>query len=120
MCAVRPKLDSNPVIDRLSAIHDWPHAPLHQLTDAGVFMVTSGTYQKARLFRTPERLTFLTNSLTELCQKYSLDLQAWAVFPNHYHFVAQVPQAQNLKRLARHLHSTPAIAMNRETNLPAS
>jgi putative transposase len=47
-----------------------------------------------------------------------LGLQAWAVFPNHYHFVAQVPQAQNLKRFARHLHSTTAIAMNREDNLP--
>ncbi len=118
MCAVHPKLESKPVIGHLSAIHDWPHASLHQLTDAGVFMVTSGTYQKAGLFRTPERLTFLTHSLTELCQKYSLDLQAWAVFPNHYHFLAQILQPRNLSRLTRHLHSSTAIWINEQDGTP--
>jgi len=81
-------------------------------------MVTSGTYQKARLFRTPERLTFLTNSLTELCQKYSLDLQAWAVFPNHYHFLAQILQPRNVSRLTRHLHSSTAIWINEQDGAP--
>jgi putative transposase len=118
MCAVRPKLESEPVVGHLSAIHDWPHAPLHQLKDAGVFMVTSGTYQKARLFRTPERLTFLTKSLTGLCQKYSLDLQAWALFPNHYHFLAQILQPRNLSRLTRHLHSSTAIWINGQDGAP--
>ena len=81
-------------------------------------MVTSGTYQKARLFRTPERLTFLTKSLTQLCQQYSLDLQAWAVFPNHYHFLAQILQPRNLSRLTRHLHSSTAIWINGQDGAP--
>ena len=118
MCAVRPKLDSEPVVGHLSAIHDWPHAPLHRLSDAGVFMVTSGTYQKARLFRTPEHLTFLTNSLIELCEKYSSDLHAWAVFPNHYHFLAQILRPRNLSRLTRHLHSSTAIWINEQDGAP--
>ena len=101
-----------------SAVRDWPHAPIHRLSETGVFMVTSGTYQKARFFRTPERLTFLTNSLLELCEKYSLALQAWAVFSNHYHFLAHAPQPRNLKQLARHLHSTTAITVNQEEKLP--
>ena len=115
---MRPNLCSHPVVASPSAIHDWPHAPLHQLSDAGVFMVTSGTYQKACLFRTPERLTFLTNSLTGLCQKYSLALQAWAVFPNHYHFLAQIPQPRNLSNLTRQLHSSTAIWINQQDRAP--
>jgi len=90
---------------RLTRLRDWPHAPIHQLTEAGVFMVTSRTYQKAPFFQTSERLTFLSNSLIEFCERYTLDLQAWSVFPNHYHFIAHVPQPRNLKRL-QHLHST--------------
>ncbi len=118
MCAVRPLLgpDSD---THTNGVHDWPHSPIHRLSETGIFMVTSGTYQKTPFFHSADRLTLLANSLIELCQKYSLGLETWAVFPNHYHFVAQVPQAQNLKRFARHLHSTTAIAMNREDNLPA-
>jgi len=119
MCAFQTALGPDSPETGMSRLHDWPHSPIHRLDETGVFMVTSGTYQKMPFFHSEDRLTLLANSLIELCKKCSLGLQAWAVFPNHYHFIAQVPQAQNLKRLARHLHSTTAIAVNREDNLPA-
>ena len=109
---------AQPAGSRASTLRDWPHAPIHRLNETGVFMVTSGTYQKASFFDSAKRLTLLANSLIELCQKYSLGLQAWAVFSNHYHFIAHAPQPKHLKRLARHLHSTTAIAVNQEDNLP--
>ena len=31
-------------------IKDWPHAPVHQLGNDGVFMVTGATLYKQRLF----------------------------------------------------------------------
>ena len=66
---------------------DWPHAPEHRLGGSGVFMVTAGTYQKARLFNTPEKLDTLCGGLRKYADQYGWQLQAWAVLANHYHYV---------------------------------
>jgi len=50
-------------------------------------MVTSGTYLKKPLFRGADRLRYLCEMLLKLAAEHAWQLQAWAVFPNHYHFV---------------------------------
>jgi putative transposase len=67
---------------------DWPHAPVHRLTEAGAYMVTAGTYRKVHHFRDPGRLTLLQDQLLSLALESAWQLQAWAVFSNHYHFIA--------------------------------
>jgi putative transposase len=94
------------------SIRDWPHAPMHSLSTPGAYIVTSGTYQKHPFFASRERLTYLTNTLLELAENYGCSLQAWAVFPNHYHFVAEVGQTETLKTYIRHLHSVTARGVN--------
>ena len=42
----------------MSETKDWPHAPVHRLQEAGVFMVTAGTFRKAHLCREPAMLDF--------------------------------------------------------------
>ena len=37
-------------------MENWPHAPAHQLCEAGTFMVTAGTYRKEHFFRARERI----------------------------------------------------------------
>jgi REP-associated tyrosine transposase len=69
-------------------MHDWPHAPSHRLGSAGAYIVTAGTYRKEHLFRSRERLDFLLRQLFERATEHGAALQAWSVFPNHYHFVA--------------------------------
>ena len=51
---------------------DWPHAPVHQLGNDGVFMVTGATLYKQRLFSGRERLDILEGSLLSLVQRVSL------------------------------------------------
>jgi putative transposase len=70
---------------------DWPHSPVHRLSEAGAYMVTCGTYLKQPWFRGTERLHFLCDALLRLAAEYEWNLQAWAVFANHYHFVALSP-----------------------------
>src|SRR5262249_53266688 len=41
---------------RPPAERDWPHAPLHRISEQGTYIVTSGTCEKAHHFRGPERL----------------------------------------------------------------
>jgi putative transposase len=98
----------------------WPHAPVHRLGEAGVFMVTAGTLHKEHVFRDPSALDNLQNRLLALAAHYGWQLEAWAVFSNHYHFVAQSPAtgAASLRPLLRHLHGDTAREQNRQDCQP--
>lgn len=95
---------------------DWPHAPVHRLDGSGVFIVTSATLYKKHLFNSPEKLSLLENHLLKLAKDYAWQLEAWAVFPNHYHIVLRSqPETQpdSLAKLLKHLHNKTAIELNR-------
>ncbi|MEP7274449.1 MAG: hypothetical protein ABI882_23360 [Acidobacteriota bacterium] len=92
---------------------DWPHAPVHRLTPEGVFMVTAATLHKHKCFVGTERLNLLHSSLLALAKQYLWQLEAWAVFPNHYHFIGRrVPDSGSLATFLRHLHSITARELN--------
>ncbi|MGH9453337.1 MAG: transposase [Terriglobia bacterium] len=102
-----------------SLVRDWPHSPIHRLTQSGAYIVTAGTYLKRPIFRGSQDLEYLCDRLLELAEKYQWNLQAWAVFPNHYHFVALSPQeAVSLTQFSKHLHSVTAIQANRWYGTP--
>jgi len=78
-------------------------------------MVTCGTYRKQHHFKGGKRLSFLCQELLELGAKYGWNLQAWAVFSNHYHLVAlSPPDPSNLRTYMNELHSQTAGPINRE------
>ena len=92
----------------------WPHAPVHRLSENGIYFVTAGTYQKQKLFEGPERLTLLVDSILMLATKYRWQLEAWAVFPNHYHYVARgFPDSKGIRLLISHTHTHTARELNR-------
>ena len=70
----------------------WPHAPKHQLSEAGTYFVTAGTYFREHHFRGAERLRVLQRGLLRLAAENGWQIEAWAVFSNHYHFVAHSPR----------------------------
>jgi putative transposase len=93
---------------------EWPHAPAHRMGAAGAYIVTAGTYGKVHHFRTAERLSFVQGRLLALAEEFGWQLQAWAVFSNHYHFVALVPEdASTLATVIRRLHSLGTREVNR-------
>jgi putative transposase len=91
---------------------DWPHSPSHRFTERGTYMVTAGTYGKQPTFGSRPRLSLLREMLMKLCLDHGWALQAWAVFPNHYHFVASSSSPGNLSTTIRRLHSLTAQAVN--------
>ncbi len=104
-----PEQNANKSVEK-----DWPHAPLHRLDTNGVFMITAATLYKEHFFRTPEKLTLLENTLLSLAKKYHWRLEAWAVFANHYHFVACGDEsALELDRMVKQLHDDSARELNR-------
>ena len=90
----------------------WPHAPTHQLSERGTYFVTGSTYLKQHYFREPERLRVLHRGLLTVAEKFQWNMEAWAVFSNHYHFVAHSPEteedASSLSSMLGHLHEKTA------------
>jgi putative transposase len=87
---------------------------MHKLGEAGAFMVTAGTYLKVHHFKKPLLLNFLQATLFPEADRFGWQLQAWALFSNHYHFVAVSPSdSKNLRDLLRSLHSITAREANR-------
>jgi putative transposase len=97
----------------------WPHAPLHKISEKGIYMVTSGTYQKVHYFQAPERLNYLHETLLQLALDYGWKLQAWAVLSNHYHFIAESPEdPKTLSSFLSQLHVATAKYVNRLDESP--
>jgi putative transposase len=92
----------------------WPHAPPHHFDASSIFFVTASTYLKARLFHDSSRLNLLQDALLEHASRFGWQLEAWAVFANHYHFIARPDskKAGSLRELLTHLHRTSATALN--------
>jgi putative transposase len=93
---------------------DWPHAPVHRLDSDGIYIVTAATLHKEHLFLDARKLTLLENGLLSLAKQYQWQLEAWAVFANHYHFVARSKrESASLEKLLTHLHANSARDLNR-------
>lgn len=101
-------------------MRDWPHSPVHRLSTAGTFMVTAGTYQKVPFFGAPGLLDLLCDTLFATAAHNSWQLQAWAVFPNHYHFIGiSPPNTDSLRKFIRFFHSSTATELNKRDGTPA-
>lgn len=99
--------------------HHWPHAPCHIFDTVGTYMVTASTLHKKMLFQSPRELNLLQNTLFELSLKYEWRLEAWAIFPNHYHIIAHSPlDPTTLKKFISHLHTSTAKDLNQLHNQP--
>jgi putative transposase len=97
---------------------DWPHAPIHRLGSDGVFMITGATLHKQRLFSSPAKLTLLEDEILKLAKQYCWQLEAWAVFMNHYHLIARgEPDARRLDAYLNNLHSNTARDLNAQDHL---
>ena len=90
---------------------------MHKLSKFGTFFITSGTYQKQHFFRDPKRLDVMQRGLLTLASKYGWQLEAWAIFSNHYHFVAHnMNNSVTIDQLIHEYHSKLAIWINKEDN----
>lgn len=94
----------------------WPHAPPHRLCERGTFIVTAATHNKEHHFRGAERLGVLHRGLLTVARDFDWQLEAWAVFSNHYHFIGHpgesLPDAKNLSQMLGVLHTRTAGWIN--------
>jgi putative transposase len=92
----------------------WHHSPLHKFIPGSVYMITGATFNKEPFYSGPDRLKYLQEQLLAILKKHGWVVQAWAVFPDHYHFIARAPEAgSSLSSLIKELHSITAREVNR-------
>jgi putative transposase len=77
-------------------------------------MVTAGTYGKEHRFLGNDRLEYLHDLLLETADGFHWRLEAWSIFSNHYHFIAEAPPegSGSLRTMLRKLHSVSAKWVN--------
>lgn len=97
---------------------EWPHAPMHAFNEKGLYMVTGATLYNELHFIRSEDLDHLQNSLFELSLRYQWRLEAWAIFANHYHFLAASENPQSLPKFITHFHASTARELNKINNSP--
>ena len=99
---------------------DWPHAPVHRISEHGTYIVTAGTLYKQQHFRGKERLDLVESKLLELARNFGWHIEAWAVFANHYHFVAHSrPESAKLNTFLGTLHTATATVVNQLDGTPS-
>ncbi len=82
-------------------------------------MVTGATLHKEHFFKTDEELSLLQNALHALAIHYHWRLEAWAVFSNHYHFIAQSPDdPKTLRKFISHFHANTTRELNLIHRMP--
>jgi putative transposase len=82
-------------------------------------MVTAGTLYKRRLFDTPAKLDLVERLLLSMAKQNGWQLEAWAVFSNHYHFVARGHQhSVNLGQFIHDFHYESARQLNAMASQP--
>jgi putative transposase len=91
------------------------HFPSHLFSPNKMYMVTGATYRKVPIFDNAEKLDFLLGSLFLEAETFGWNLQAWAIMPNHYHFIAGAPEEPlTLRAMIRSLHSKSARWLNQQ------
>ena len=84
--------------------------------------MTASTYLKARVFHDAPRLDLLHDALLAHAKKFGWQLEAWAVFSNHYHFIAR-PAMDGMARadlgvMVKTLHEWTARKLNELDHTP--
>ena len=92
---------------------DWPHSPIHRFGDAGVYFITGATLHKQHFYQAPAALDLLQDLLFTLAKRFGCELQAWALFSNHYHLVLSSEAGEAVHTLLSRFHSDAAVAINR-------
>lgn len=92
----------------------WPHAPPHWNHEPGIYFITAATYGKEHYFKEAPRLDLLTDLILATLAEASWSLDAWAIFPNHYHLIVRSsPASKPLSRVLGKIHMLSSKEINR-------
>lgn len=78
-------------------------------------MISATCYEHQHIIGvTPERMSDFESSLMDVCARFTTNLYAWSILPNHYHFLAQTDQLKKLRAGLGKLHGSSSFLWNGE------
>lgn len=93
--------------------YPW-HAPPHPFREAPCYLFTAANFEHACIMATGERRVSLEHRLIEEFRSAGIDVSAWVILPNHYHFLAYVPEFDRVASTFQHLHGSTSRHWNLE------
>lgn len=89
------------------------HSPPHPIRDQPFYLLTAACYEHKHHMRSQERRIQVLHRLTDLFTADGMEIQAWAILPNHYHLLVHVTDFGALGGIFRQVHG----ATSRQWNL---
>lgn len=99
------------------SLKKYRHAPAHLFLDEGYYFFTGAVFQKQHLLTTPITKKIFIEKLHHFTTKYGWELFEWVVLENHYHFLTQIAQSQDMPKLINALHKTTAFHIKNELGI---
>jgi putative transposase len=90
------------------------HAPPHPFREHNIFLITAATYKHQRILNTKQRRTVFQEDLHDSLRQIECELIAWVILPDHYHFLAEMSDLNDLAVLLQLLPGRNARKWNQE------
>jgi len=91
-----------------------PHSPPHPIRDQEFYLLTTTCYEHKKHLHTSKRRQEILYLHFEQFIGRGMELRAWVVLPNHYHFLARVTQFSEIGPIFRKVHGSTARGWNLE------
>ena len=94
------------------------HTPPHlDLKEEHIYLITASCYNHASIIgKNKERFIECEEQVLFACQKHSIDVYAWCILPNHYHFLLRTNKIKELRRELGLFHGRSSRVWNLEDN----
>jgi putative transposase len=88
------------------------HAPPHEYSASGWFLITAATYEHQPHFSDYARRYALWQSISAELTQANIECSAWAVLPNHYHLLVKVNELRQLASPLGRVHGRSSREVN--------
>ena len=93
------------------------HSPPHPYRGSGCFCITAANYEHESVMSPPARLTSFEDRLLSELTDVGVEVSAWVILTNHYHFLVLVHSLDQISATLQHLHGSTSREWNLEDGL---
>lgn len=81
-----------------------PHSPPHPILGAEFYLITAACYEHCHHINSPKRRQELADRLFAMFAKQEIEIKAWVILTNHYHFLVTTVDFKWLSQEIRLIH----------------
>jgi len=86
--------------------------PPHFYLDKAVYLITTATINRTKLFKDPQIAQLLVDSLQQGEEKWGYKLYAYVIMPDHIHVIIEPLKGKNLSRIMNQIKGASSRKIN--------